>query len=569
MSSGPPVVAVVPAKLSSTRAPNKNTRHFAGQLSLLELKLRVLTQCRSLARIVVDSDNPTVLALVERVPRGPVPICTHLRPSSIHPDCSGSELFAYLASIVDEPHVMYTTCVTPFVSKDTYERCIAQYCSALSAHDSLVSTRRFQEFFWDEHGSKAINYDPRDAPRSQDLPAWQHLTFGICIIRKDVMLLRRSVVGETPQFVQLSELESVDIDTKYDFLVARLLWQAGVRSDPGLDSVFYRGPLLSHAFVQKPLLLDCTLRDGGYTNDWQFSPEFADGCLAAVREAGFEFFEYGFLRDGKSIPYESSMAGAAPQLCVMVKHGELDVESGLPAAGESRFSTVRMLLPFGVGDLSVFAAGCRTITDRGYSLVVNLACAGKYDSDELQRVVDAVATANPSALVLADTFGDMTEVDASRAVSLLQEVLIASSMRGCMIGFHAHNNCQDGMAKAIAAVNAGAGVVDGCIGGLGRGAGNVPSELLAKRFGANPHPLFEFAVKHVHNRFDAFCGPSPLLALAAHLGLHPTFATEVERRCPSDWKAEVLRYIAERVPAEKQHAFDGDLLEAALRDVCE
>jgi 4-hydroxy 2-oxovalerate aldolase len=103
----------------------------------------------------------------------------------------------------------------------------------------------------------------------------------------------------------------------------------------------------------------------------------------------------------------------------------------------------------------------------------------------------------------------------------------------CRIGFHAHNNQGDALEKTQAAVEAGARMIDSCMGGLGRGAGNLESEVAALRFQA-PHkdsrivmPLLEFLDRHVMSKQEyrkrLFAMRHPLYILAGYLDLHPDF----------------------------------------------
>ena len=49
----------------------------------------------------------------------------------------------------------------------------------------------------------------------------------------------------------------------------------------------------------KIYLLDCTLRDGGYINDWQFGEEAIKGIGRKIAQSGIEMFEVGFIKGKK------------------------------------------------------------------------------------------------------------------------------------------------------------------------------------------------------------------------------------------------------------------------------
>ena len=72
---------------------------------------------------------------------------------------------------------------------------------------------------------KPLNYDIQKAPNSQDLPDILSLNYGINIIKRTDMLQYKNIVTSTPTFYMLDEIESVDIDTELDFLVAETLYK--------------------------------------------------------------------------------------------------------------------------------------------------------------------------------------------------------------------------------------------------------------------------------------------------------------------------------------------------------
>jgi N-acylneuraminate cytidylyltransferase len=73
--------------------------------------------------------------------------------------------------------------------------------------------------------NKPINYDLRKQPRSQDLPNIYALNFAFSILTRDNMIKYKNVVGLSPYLYELSEIESVDIDTQFDFDIAEFLYK--------------------------------------------------------------------------------------------------------------------------------------------------------------------------------------------------------------------------------------------------------------------------------------------------------------------------------------------------------
>ena len=70
------------------------------------------------------------------------------------------------------------------------------------------------------------SYDPATAPNSQNLPDIVAITYGICILERKTMLNNKNIIGNKPYFYRLDEIESIDIDTEYDFMVAQYVYKA-------------------------------------------------------------------------------------------------------------------------------------------------------------------------------------------------------------------------------------------------------------------------------------------------------------------------------------------------------
>ena len=72
---------------------------------------------------------------------------------------------------------------------------------------------------------KPINYNINQTPKSQDLPNIVSLNFAITIIKKQIMIKRKNVIGFNPSFFELDKVESLDIDDLIDFNIAELMYQ--------------------------------------------------------------------------------------------------------------------------------------------------------------------------------------------------------------------------------------------------------------------------------------------------------------------------------------------------------
>ena len=71
---------------------------------------------------------------------------------------------------------------------------------------------------------KPLNYDPLNAPNSQDLPDVVALNFGVTVVSRDDLIKNRNIIGKRPKFVVTSDIEAIDIDTPLDFYIAEQLY---------------------------------------------------------------------------------------------------------------------------------------------------------------------------------------------------------------------------------------------------------------------------------------------------------------------------------------------------------
>ena len=210
------LIAVVPVRAGSQRVKDKNIKPFANS-NLLTLKLQTLKNVANIDRIIVNSDSDDMLdiALKNRV-------STHKREDYYaSSECNNSEYFQHIAEVTDADYIMYAPVTAPLVSKETYFACIDKFMN--SDINNLVTVSDVKHHMWLD--GKPLNYDPKNAPNSQDLPDIVSINYGICIISKEDMIKNRNIVTENPYFYNLDEIESIDIDTEFDFMVAEHIYK--------------------------------------------------------------------------------------------------------------------------------------------------------------------------------------------------------------------------------------------------------------------------------------------------------------------------------------------------------
>jgi len=209
------VTAVVAVREGSQRCKQKNIRPF-GDTNLLEMKLKTLKKVRNIDKIVVNSESDRLLQVGIDYD-----VDVHKRdPYYATSEVNNSEIHGHIADVTETDTIILGQVINPFISVETYEKAIDKFNE--TDIDSLTSVSDVKGHLWQDN--KPLNYDVRNVPNSQDLPDIKLLNYGITIIDRNVMKEVRGVVGHNPGFWETSDLESIDIDTEFDWMVAESLY---------------------------------------------------------------------------------------------------------------------------------------------------------------------------------------------------------------------------------------------------------------------------------------------------------------------------------------------------------
>ena len=215
------VSALIAVRSGSVRVKNKNIRTF-NESTLLELKIKQLQSVKEINDVVVNSNSDEMLSIAKNLGAKTVKRDDYYASNTI----SMSSVFEHMAKNMDCENILYANCTNPLVSTNSYSDAIRIFLNNTSAYDSLVSCHDIKEFLYLD--GKALNYDPMNQPRSQDLPNIVALNFAISIISRSNMIKFKNIIGHNPYFYKLNEVESVDIDTPLDFFIAESLYKKTV-----------------------------------------------------------------------------------------------------------------------------------------------------------------------------------------------------------------------------------------------------------------------------------------------------------------------------------------------------
>jgi len=241
--------------------------------------------------------------------------------------------------------------------------------------------------------------------------------------------------------------------------------------------------------IKHTKLLDCTLRDGAYLIDKKFGDTVIKGIVEGLVKAKIDFIEIGFFQDdefgeGKTVFRNSADAKRfvpddknGCEFTVLADYSRFSVSNLDECTGDS-IDAVREC--FFKSERYDAIEACKVIKEKGYKLFVQPVDILGYSDKELLEFIDLVNEVEPYCLSIVDTFGSMYQEDLHRVFELINHNLIST----CKIGFHSHNNMQLSNALSQEFIRMTVGkreiVVDGTINGMGRGAGNTPTELVAQ-----------------------------------------------------------------------------------------
>lgn len=217
------ITAVIPIRSGSQRVRNKNLRPFAGT-TLMENKIEMLLKVPELDSIVVNTNSEEAINIVNDRFGGDTKVATHRREEYYaSSQCSGSEFFQHLGQVTDTDLFVYAPCTSPFIKPETISQCIRTFLNHEGETDCVSTVSSIKEFMWLD--GKPVNYDPLNAPNSQNLPDIVALNFGATITSKEDLIRNRNIIGKHPQFVLTSDIEAIDIDTPLDFYIAEQIYR--------------------------------------------------------------------------------------------------------------------------------------------------------------------------------------------------------------------------------------------------------------------------------------------------------------------------------------------------------
>ena len=249
-------------------------------------------------------------------------------------------------------------------------------------------------------------------------------------------------------------------------------------------------------------VIDCTVRDGGLMNKWQFDDKFVRHVYESLGKAGVDYMEIGYLSSEGMFSREEmgpwkfcaeedlkriiGQGDKKLKLSAMADIGRINYED-IPAKTDSSLDMIRVACYVHQIDAAIDLA--HHCIDKGYETTINLMAVSTVGPRDLEEALADLAKSRVPVIYLVDSFGAFYSEDIETLAKRYME-----SLPGKTIGIHSHNNQQLAFANTITSIICGVNYLDATLYGIGRGAGNCPLELLLS-FLKNPkfkvRPLIE------------------------------------------------------------------------------
>lgn len=292
--------------------------------------------------------------------------------------------------------------------------------------------------------------------------------------------------------------------------------------------------------MNKFSLLDCTLRDGGYITDWNFKDEVIKDTIKSLSESGFDYIEVGYLNN-KSNSNNTTLFGSIHQIdgflpgnreqtiyLAMADVQQFSPDDIVPFDGNSIDGIRVVFYKHQIEEALRFG---KVVSENGYKLFMQPMVTIDYTLDEYVKLAKEIARLDPFAVSIVDSFGYMLKSDFRTYFRVLDNILPENAT----IGFHSHNNMNLALITAQDVLDYQTSrniIIDSSLYGMGRGAGNLQTELIAEYYNKTLGQKYDInTILDLISRYilpiskEKDWGYSPYFFITALNHCHPNYAS--------------------------------------------
>lgn len=288
-------------------------------------------------------------------------------------------------------------------------------------------------------------------------------------------------------------------------------------------------------------LLDCTLRDGGYINDWKWGFDTARNIIYQLSQAKVDIIEVGFLRNIYTYNPDITVCNSIEELNRLLPEKICDNVIFSAMAMRSNYDIRKLTAYNGTGiemiritahdyDIEDGMKFAREVKEKGYKLSINPINIMGYSDSRILWIIDQVNTIQPHQFSIVDTFGSMKRRDLDRIVSLVDNNLD----KNIRVALHLHENMSLSFSLAQNYIDKHLNrpvSIDGSLMGMGRIPGNLPIELISDYL--NEYTGKKYDIDYMMDAIQDYIEPlkghqewgyTPAYYLSARYNLHRNYA---------------------------------------------
>lgn len=287
-------------------------------------------------------------------------------------------------------------------------------------------------------------------------------------------------------------------------------------------------------------ILDCTLRDGGYVNKWDFWDDDISDIVKSMVDAGIDFIEVGYLNKDihknhttqfDSVEKITNYLPKEKRNCIFLAMADVSqfTENDLAEFDGSSIDGIRIVFYKHQINEAMYLA--RAVNEKGYKLFMQPMVTIDYTINEYANLIRNISNLNPYAVSIVDSFGYMLKEDFRKYFKVIDNLLESD----VFVGFHSHNNMNLAFitAQDILEYNTNRKIIiDSSLYGMGRGAGNLNTELITNYY--NMTMGYKYDIRIIMNTIGQYIMPiykrkmwgySPYLFITGLYHYHPNFAS--------------------------------------------
>lgn len=290
------------------------------------------------------------------------------------------------------------------------------------------------------------------------------------------------------------------------------------------------------------IILDCTLRDGGLVNNFNFSDEFVKNLYITNIKAGIDYMEFGYKADRDLFTGNEfgkwkycneddlqNIVGSTSyklKIAVMADVGRTNWERDICDKKDSVIDMIRIASYFDT--LSEAIERIAYCKNKGYEVTFNLMSISILSKENIVNTLVQLKNSNVDVIYLVDSYGALYPHNFKDIINICNGILADSKIS---LGLHIHNNQQLAFANTLLGNQMGCEYLDVTIAGIGRGAGNCASELIISYINDNKYnviPLIEFEKKYFNElnyKFNSFVNSIPYM-ITGFTNQHPRKAID-------------------------------------------